>query len=60
MPSGCCVLFLGGVPMARAAELPPAVSQALQEAGIPSRSVGVVVQAVMADRRCSATTPARR
>jgi D-alanyl-D-alanine carboxypeptidase/D-alanyl-D-alanine-endopeptidase (penicillin-binding protein 4) len=32
--------------MTRAAELPPAVSQALQEAGIPSRSVAVFVQAV--------------
>ncbi len=39
-------LIAPGLPAAQAADLPPAVSQALQEAGIPARSVAVVVQAV--------------
>jgi hypothetical protein len=38
-------LIAPGVPAAQAADLPPAVSQALQEAGIPARSVAVFVQA---------------
>lgn len=47
-PRALIALFLGVliVPTARAADLPPAVSQALLEAGIPPRSVGIVVQAV--------------
>jgi D-alanyl-D-alanine carboxypeptidase/D-alanyl-D-alanine-endopeptidase (penicillin-binding protein 4) len=39
-------LLLGTLPLARAADLPGAVSQALQEAGIPASAVGIVVQAV--------------
>ncbi|EXI90674.1 MAG: D-alanyl-D-alanine carboxypeptidase DacB precursor [Candidatus Accumulibacter regalis] len=38
--------LLGGLPLVRAAELPSVVSQALQQAGIPASSVGIVVQAV--------------
>ncbi|NTU72061.1 MAG: DUF45 domain-containing protein [Coriobacteriia bacterium] len=40
------MLVLGGAPLARAAGLPPAVSQALREAGIPERSVALFLQAV--------------
>lgn len=48
LPSAIVVLALIaiGLPIARAADLPPAVSQALQEAGIAARSVAIVVQAV--------------
>ena len=47
-PRALIALFVGIIvlPAARAADLPPAVSQALQEAGIPLRSIGIVVQAV--------------
>lgn len=38
--------FAGGWSAARAAELPATIHQALQEAGIPARSVAIVVQAV--------------
>ena len=43
-PRALIALFLGvlTLPTARAADLPPAVSQALQDAGIPARSVGIV------------------
>ncbi|KFB78271.1 MAG: D-alanyl-D-alanine carboxypeptidase precursor [Candidatus Accumulibacter cognatus] len=40
------VLIVLGLSSAHAGDLPPAVSQALQEAGIPARSVAIVVQAV--------------
>ncbi|WP_300319726.1 D-alanyl-D-alanine carboxypeptidase/D-alanyl-D-alanine-endopeptidase [Accumulibacter sp.] len=39
-------LLLASAPAARAAELPSAVSDALQQANIPPQSVGIVVQAV--------------
>jgi D-alanyl-D-alanine carboxypeptidase/D-alanyl-D-alanine-endopeptidase (penicillin-binding protein 4) len=39
-------VLLGGLPLARAADLPSAVSEALQQAGIPANAVGMVVQAV--------------
>ena len=44
------LLLLAQAPGAFSAELPPAVTRALQEAGIPLRSVAVVVQGVDADR----------
>lgn len=37
-------LLLGGAPLAVAAPPPPEVSAALKEAGIPLRSVAIVVQ----------------
>jgi len=44
--SACLLLLAGWVSTVGAAELPPAVSRALEQAGIPARSVGIVVQAV--------------
>lgn len=43
-------LLLGGAPLAVAAPPPPEVSAALKEAGIPLRSVAIVVQGVDAEQ----------
>lgn len=43
------LLLLAHAPAALSAELPPSITRALQEAGIPLRSVAVVVQGVDAD-----------
>ena len=40
------LLLAGWLTIVRAAELPASVSRALEQAGIPARSVGIVVQAV--------------
>jgi len=42
--------LLIGWPAARAADLPPAVSSALKEAGIPARGIAIVVQGVDAEQ----------